>query len=226
MTLERRFVSADLEVRTEGDVAHITGYAAVFNRDSEVLGYFIEQVARGAFKKTIKEADVRALWNHDPNFVLGRNKSGTLKLSEDSTGLHYAAEANMRKQSVKDLVEDIERGDVSQSSFGFRTVKDEWDYDAEPMRRTLREVKLFDVSPVTFPAYPDATTQIERALRSLETDDRPLGELVAACQRGELRSYLTNPDSDAIAEPAESHSTSEHRPSGLHVRLAEIVLAK
>jgi hypothetical protein len=231
---ERRFVSAQLEVRTEGDIAHITGYASVFNKDSEVLGFFIERVAPGAFKKTIKEADVRALFNHDPSFVLGRTRSGTLKLAEDKTGLHYEAEANMKKQSVRDLVEDIERGDVSQSSFGFNTVRDEWDYEDEPMRRTLREVKLFDVSPVTFPAYPDTEAQIERALRSLATDEKPLPQLVAAAHNGELRSYLlTTPGvTEPVApsdEPVEDHSEERtddhsHQPGNLHSRLAELKL--
>jgi HK97 family phage prohead protease len=232
MNAERRFVSGHLEVRTEGDTARITGYASVFNRDSEVLGYFIERVAPGAFKKTIKEADVRALFNHDPSFVLGRTKSGTLKLSEDDTGLHYEVDANMRKQSVKDLVEDIDRGDITQSSFGFRTIKDEWDYEDEPMRRTLREVSLFDVSPVTFPAYPDATSQVERALRSLATDEKPLPELVEACKSGELRSYLLNTPGD-IEPAAESEEPPQHsedredghssRPDNLHVVLAKLV---
>ena len=214
---ERRFLQSDLEVRRVGETAKITGYAAVFNKDADIMGMFTERVAPGAFKKTIKDGDIRALQNHDPNFVLGRTKSGTLKLAEDTRGLHYNIDANLRKTTVRDLVEDIERGDISQSSFGFLAVHDEWDYQTEPPKRTLLENRLFDVSPVTFPAYEDTDAQIERALRSLATETHPLPDLVDALQRGELRSYLGS-------QPARAHLTvvqeiDEHRPSDLDERI-------
>ena len=166
---ERRFLQSDLEVRRVGETARITGYTAVFNKDADIMGMFTEHVAPGAFKKTIKDGDIRALQNHDPNFVLGRTKSGTLKLAEDTRGLHYNIDANLRKTTVRDLVEDIERGDISQSSFGFLAVHDEWDYQTEPPKRTLLENRLFDVSPVTFPAYEDTDAQ----MNALSVRSRP-----------------------------------------------------
>jgi len=166
--LERRSLSvAELRVDADGDddgdkMPTIRGHAAVFNQPSEEMGgwmRFREQIAPGAFKDSIKKDDVRALWNHDPNHVLGRTKSKTLKLKEDDKGL--AIEINPPKtQTARDLVESIRRGDVSHMSFGFDTQQDSWDYPKDedgkalPAMRTLHKVKLFDVSPVTYPAYP------------------------------------------------------------------------
>lgn len=131
----------------------LVGYAAVFDRWSEDLGFFREVIRSGAFRKTLSDgADVRALFNHDPNFVLGRTKSGTLRLEEDERGLRIEGDLP-DTQTVRDLViSPIERGDIDQMSFGFRAVKDEW--NADYTERELLEVQLFDVSAVTFPAYP------------------------------------------------------------------------
>jgi len=164
--IERRAFEVT-EFRAVKDTLRISGHAAVFNRMSENLGGFREQVAPGAFKQTIVEEDVRALWNHDPNYVLGRNRSGTLLLSEDQKGL--ATEITVPDtQWARDLLVTIERGDVNQMSFGFRTMEDRWERvdGMQEELRTLLRVQLFDVSPVTFPAYPQ--TDVGAAKRSLE----------------------------------------------------------
>lgn len=146
-----------VELRTaDGEAPRLVGHAAIYNSLSEDLGGFREQIAPGAFAKTLSDkADVRALFNHDPNFVLGRTSSGTLRLSEDERGL--AMDVTLPQTPlVRDMVlEPIRRGDIDQMSFGFQVVKggDSWDESGEVSVRTLREVKLFDVSPVTFPAY-------------------------------------------------------------------------
>ena len=142
----------------------IAGHAAKFDALSEDLGGFRERIAPGAFAKTIQSADIRALWNHDANFVLGRNKSGTLRLSEDASGLAF--EVDMPDtQTVRDLVmSPIARGDVNQCSFGFSTTSDKWAKVDGEWIRTLLEVDLFDVSPVTYPAYQ----QTDVAVRGLE----------------------------------------------------------
>jgi len=166
-TPERRIVPAgELRVvRAAGDGAvKIGGHAAKFDSLSEDLGGFRERIAPGAFAQTIKNGDIRALWNHDSNIVLGRNKSGTLRLSEDSAGLLWEADAP-QTQLVRDMVlAPIERGDVSQCSFGFYTLNDKWAKMDGEWIRTLLEVELFDVSPVTYPAYP--ATDV--AVRSLQ----------------------------------------------------------
>lgn len=162
--LERRVLVAPLEMRAEGETRQIVGHAAVFDQETDIGGYFVERIAPGAFSRAIQQDDVRALFNHDPNFVLGRNKSGTLTLREDEKGLHYTI-VPPDSQLVRDLVmTPIGRGDVSQSSFAFRTRREEWEDKKDYWLRTLLEVELYDVSPVTYPAFP--TTDV--GLRSLE----------------------------------------------------------
>lgn len=162
----RTMTVGELRVVAAADktLGKIAGHAAKFDVLSEDLGGFRERIAPGAFAKTITSADIRALWNHDANIVLGRNKSGTLRLSEDAAGLAF--EVDMPDtQTVRDLVmSPIERGDVNQCSFGFYTVSDKWAKVDGEWLRTLLEVELFDVSPVTYPAYQ----QTDVAVRGLE----------------------------------------------------------
>ena len=166
--MKKEIRTVPIELRVEGDeTKKITGHAAVFDKWSEDLGGFREKIRAGAFKKTIKEADVRALFNHDPNFVLGRNKAGTLSLEEDAKGLAISIEPP-DTQWARDLTTSIERGDIDQMSFGFRTVKDLWtNPDGKDTERELLEVELYDVSPVTFPAYP----QTDVGVRSIDVDE-------------------------------------------------------
>lgn len=160
----------DFEFRTapgqaEGDARIMYGYAALFNSFSQNLGGFREIIRPGAFAKTIQEADIRALWNHDSNLVIGRNKAETLVLSEDDKGLKF--EIDPPQNSMGDYwVEAVRRGDVDQMSFTFRTIKDKWIYSdtEEPDQRELIEVQLYDISPVTFPAYEST----EVGMRMLE----------------------------------------------------------
>jgi hypothetical protein len=155
MTIERRAFQLT-ELRTKHDAGlTIVGHAAVFNSLSEDLGGFREKISPGAFAQSIENDDIRALWNHDPNYPLARNKSGTLRLHEDDKGL--AIEADLVDEPFeRSLVKKIERGDVSQMSFGFLVPPkgDDWRYEDGGIVRTLNKVQLFDVSPVTFPAYP------------------------------------------------------------------------
>lgn len=154
---------AELEIRVEGEGAdekkRIAGYAAVFDSWSNDLGGFRERIAPGAFNKTLQEADVRGLLNHDPNYVLGRSKAETLELTEDTRGLRFSV-TPPDTQWARDLLVSIQRGDINQMSFGFRKIKDTWgqglaDEQGRVLKeRTLLEVALYDVSVVTFPAYP------------------------------------------------------------------------
>jgi hypothetical protein len=163
--MERRsFTATELRaIEDEKGLRHIVGYAAVFNSLSENLGGFREKIEPGAFRDSISTDDVRALWNHDSNYILGRNKSGTLALSEDERGLKIDV-SPPDTQWARDLMVSIDRGDVDKMSFGFRTLDDDWNAVNHEEVRTLKKVQLFDVSPVVFPAYPDT----EVGLRSLE----------------------------------------------------------
>ncbi len=193
MKMERRAIGiSELRtIRAEGEAPKIRGYAAVFNSMSQDLGGFREKIAPGAFKETIEAADVRALWNHDSNFVLGRNKSGTLALSEDENGLMMEV-TPPDTQWARDLMISIDRGDVTQQSFGFRTVSDSWEKKDGEEIRTLEEVELFDVSPVTYPAYPDTSV----ALRSMD----------------EWRNQNTAPDPAESDDPAAQEDKPEPTP--------------
>ena len=161
---ERRFsgVSLRMEGATAEDSGKIVGYAAVFGRSSVDLGGFTEEIAPGAFRKAIEEDDIRALVDHDSSRIVGRLSAGTLRLSEDEVGLRM--EIDLPNTTVgRDLRESVERGDITGASFGFQTVSDEWRMQDGEHHRVLKDVRLFDVGPVTFPAYPDT----EVATRSL-----------------------------------------------------------
>ena len=153
-SMEKRLF--DIETRMEeGETMNVVGHASVYNTMSEDLGGFREIIAPGAFDDVL-ENDVRALINHDGNLILARTTSGTLKLSTDEKGLKY--EFDMPETSYgKDLAISMKRGDVTQSSFAFTVENDNWETKDGMDVRTITKVKrLFDVSPVTYPAYPDA----------------------------------------------------------------------
>ena len=157
------FILDSVEGRSK-DNPEIIGHAAVFNEYADIV-WWKERIMPGAFKESIKKDDVRALFNHDSNYILGRNKSGTLVLKEDDIGSSVRI-APPDTQFAKDLVKLIERGDISQMSFAFQVIEDAWEYgeDKEPDKRDMMKVRLFDVSPVTYPAYP--TTDV--SVRSYE----------------------------------------------------------
>ena len=213
---ERRYYTTEFEARAVGDGFVIQGHAAVFNRLSRDLGGFVEQVAPGAFKRSLNSgADVRALFNHDPNMILGRSKSGTLRLGEDSVGLAY--EITLGGQTyARDLYESIERGDVDQSSFGFFNVRDEWARtDAGYPLRTLveNEISDGDVSPVTYPAYPDADSGI-RAVRSRA---EALGLDAAVLLDGIRSGRLPGEEPELVEVPEDASVQNRHR--ALHLDL-------
>lgn len=167
MEIERR-VGAGVEVREAGDGQTVmVGYAALYNVLSDDLGGFRELIATGAFADRLED-DVRALWQHDPLYVLGRTRSGTLRLSEDETGLRFEVSVP-DAQWARDAVSSIRRGDVSQCSFAFSVESDQWMVDAEAgvVRLISRFERLFDVSPVTFAAYPATSVSVQQRAQAL-----------------------------------------------------------
>lgn len=190
--MERRaFVLEDLELRAdEGAAPALSGYAAVFNSRSENLGGFVEQIAPGAFAETLRTADVRLLLNHD-GLPLARTKSGTLTLSEDARGLKFAADLEPADPDVQRLVPKMRRGDLNQMSFAFQTEIDEWDWSAKPPVRTLKQVRLFEVSVVTFPAYARTSAKVRSlvadAERTAETDAETALAAAVAMRRRRLQ---------------------------------------
>lgn len=165
---ERAFKVSELRVAEEdGHPARIVGHAAVFDQLSDDLGGFREQIKPGAFSKTLQKADIRALWQHDVNYVLGRRKNNTLRVWEDAEGLAFEI-LPPNTQWASDVLVTLQRGDVDQMSFGFRTIRDRWEQDEEDnVTRTLIEVELFDISPVTFPAYPQTSAEARSRAQEL-----------------------------------------------------------
>lgn len=200
--IQKRVFAIRPEIRAasdgEGDSAGtVTGHAAVFDTPSQPLfdwweGSFVEEVRKGAFLKTIGEADIRFLINHDPNLVLARNTADTLRLSEDDIGL--AVDADLAPTTYgRDLAVSMARGDVTQMSIMFSVVKDDWagTRDGLPLR-VISEVKLYDVSAVTFPAFEETdigmrSRDVSAMLRSLGLAEIPPEQrnaLIAALTRG------------------------------------------
>ena len=155
--MEKRFFGVKLEKRMDGESTEqvVVGHAAVFDQLSEDLGGFKERIHKNAFDDVL-DNDVRAFFNHDPNHLLARVSSGTLKLSIDEKGLKYEFSVP-DTSSGRDLLVSMERGDISQSSFAFTIDDDSWDKENGRDIRTINKVKrLYDVSPVSIPAYPGA----------------------------------------------------------------------
>jgi HK97 family phage prohead protease len=164
-TETRRVAFSNMEVRASEDGTKLIGYAAVFDSPSEPLP-FTEFVRRGAFTKTLNDgADVRLLIDHE-GVPLARTKSGTLVLTEDDRGLLVESDLDPMNPDAARLISALRRGDISQMSFAFRTVKDNWSDDRRT--RELREVQLFDVSVVTFPAYESTVAEL-RAKQDVAT---------------------------------------------------------
>lgn len=174
----------------------IRGYAAVYNSDSEWMGGFYEQIETGAFDDVLND-DVRAYFNHDENLLLGRVSSGTLRISTDKRGLFY--EVDLPKTSyANDLVELMQRGDVNQSSFAFLIERDRWEQRDGVTYRIIEKVsRLIDVSPVSMPAYPSATSELKK--RDLEPETKAEVETAADEQTPESNSTESaNVDDSAI----------------------------
>lgn len=177
----RNYDSIGFEFRKdEAGVGRIKGHAAVFDKWSEDLGGFKERIAPGAFTKTLNEADVRMLWDHNSQYVLGRKSAGTLQLMEDRQGLYFE---NSPPETTwySDLKVSMERGDITQMSFGFQVIKDEWSSDWS--KRTILEVRLLEISVVTFPAYPQTSAKV-RSLPTGITLDR-LAEIIDMRENGQ-----------------------------------------
>lgn len=180
--LETRVFEQPLELREESDGMHLEGYAAVFNSRSENLGGFTEVIQPGAFRGSLRSRnDIKFLWNHDTGSVLGSTRAGTLKLTEDDRGLKVSA-ILPNTTLGRDIKELVSRGDVTGFSFGFSMPGkggDSWNTDGT--ERTLKAVRLHEVSLVSFPAYP--ATNGTATVRGLER----------VCQRA-------NVDADALAD--------------------------
>jgi HK97 family phage prohead protease len=183
--VEQRAYDGELKAAVEGRT--VEGYASVFNSMSEDLGGFREIILPNAFSDVL-DNDVRALYNHDSNYLLARTTSGTLELKEDEKGLYYRFEMPNTSYG-NDMLELFRRGDLSQSSFGFTVEKDSWRMeDGQHVRYIERVGSLFDVSPVVYPAYTAASS----GLRSAEPQGESAAEVARETPTEELNYNLYN----------------------------------
>jgi HK97 family phage prohead protease len=161
MDVEKRTLVRPVELRAKDGARMAAGYAALFNSETDIGGYFREVIAPGAFADAIG-GDVLALYDHDMGRVIGRSTAGTLRMTEDDTGL--AVEIDLPDTTDgRDLTALMERGDIRGMSFGFMVTKETWDETVEPPLRTIQGLDLIEVSAVARPAYSDTSI----ALRSL-----------------------------------------------------------
>lgn len=157
-----RSCGAEFRARDEGGPV-IEGYFSVFNWDYELWPGAVEQVAPGAFRETLG-GDIRALANHDTRLVLGRTTTGTLTLREDDKGLFGTIKMNEQDSDAMNLYARVQRGDVSQCSFGFDILDEEFTERSDgSVLWTIRKVKLYEVSVVTFPAYVETAVSARKA---------------------------------------------------------------
>lgn len=176
-TLEKRSLCTELRAESQGDEMALVGRACSYNMLSRDLGNFREQIAPGAFSRSMSapDFDCKALFNHDPSQVLGRTANGTLSLSDSASGLNFRVQLNAKSQAHRDLWESVKRGDVSECSFAFTCDDDEWDSiqqdGATIARRTVKSARLLDVSAVTYPAYAGGATAV--SARSFDYGSAP-----------------------------------------------------
>jgi HK97 family phage prohead protease len=157
------------------DYSQIEGFAVMYNKRSEIMydywgDAFVERFAAGAFTESLAQRNQKALWNHDWSMPLGAVKSGTLNLMDQSDGLRYMIDIPNNTWG-HDAAESIGRGDTDGTSFGFRALEDMWEIveiDGDDVyQRTVLKAELYEVSPCTYPAYPDSTSEA----RSLKCRD-------------------------------------------------------
>lgn len=212
---ERRrlpLATAGIQIRSAEDASQrFSGYAAVFNTRAAIgnpLSWgFYEEIAPGAFSKTLQESDARMLVDHDSYYVVSRSSAGSLSLSEDGHGLVVDSALDEELSYVRDLKANLRNGNITGMSFGFQVVKDEWGTEDVETKdgqtgqvevRTIREIRLIEVSAVTFPAY----TETEAELRSVAGALNARGDNDAMLRHAELRPELN--DLLEVTEPAVS----------------------
>ena len=161
---QTRSIASNFTTREDGEDLKIEGYFAVFNSNYEIGPGMSESIAPGAFDNTLAE-DIRALVNHDTTLVLGRTSAHTLELRADEHGLWGRISINPKDSDAMNLYERVKRGDVSQCSFGFEIVREDTEVLEDTVHWTIEEVRLYEVSCCTFPAYESTNISAREAQR-------------------------------------------------------------
>lgn len=167
MNKRHAYFKSELKTRSESDSEkYIEGYFAVFEQETELWPGCFEKISRGAFDNSLKNNDIRCLFNHNSDFVLGRAGSKTLELHTDAHGLYGKVRINQSDSQAMDAYARVERGDISGCSFGFYPVNEEYTDRVNNMLWTVLEADTQEVSVCTFPAYPQ--TEIQARKKDME----------------------------------------------------------
>lgn len=186
-----RSIASNFKTREDGEEKRIEGYFAVFNSTYEIAPGMSESIAPGAFAETL-DGDVRALIDHETMYVLGRNQAGTLELREDDKGLWGSILINPNDQDALNLYSRVERGDVNQCSFGFDILSEETDFQENgDVHWTITQVKLYEVSVCTFPAYAETSVEARKE------DREQIMKRETEKWRAEMRAKLKGEPKDA-----------------------------
>lgn len=158
-----RTIASEFKTRDDGGELRIEGYFAVFNSIYNIWDGAEEMIAPGAFSNTLAD-DIRALIDHETMYVLGRNTAGTLELRQDERGLWGSVLINPNDQDAMNLYARVQRGDVSQCSIGFEIIREESEvFPDGKIRWTIEEIKLYEVSVCTFPAYSETSVKARKS---------------------------------------------------------------
>ncbi len=181
------YFRTDFQTRQENDAKYIEGYFIRFNEETELWPGVFEEVSPEAVVNSLKNNDIRCLFNHDTSIVLGRTGNGTLELKADEKGVYGRVKINQNDKQAMDILARIERGDINACSFGFNIIKEDiQNRDDGSVKFILREIDLKEVSPVTFPAYP--TTSISARKKDYEQYKQKQLEL----RKNKLKERLRN----------------------------------
>lgn len=163
--LEHFYANLELRAKEDRPANQIAGYFSVFDSEYNMGNGITERIDKNAFKKSLEEDDgsIRCLWNHDSNIVLGRTGNGTLRLMLDEHGLYGEIDVNEEDSDAMNALARIKRGDVSQCSIGFEILSQDITETEEGALFTIRDAKLWEVSPVTFPAYKATSCEARSA---------------------------------------------------------------
>lgn len=181
-----RTAATDFKTREDGEELLIEGYFAVFDSNYDIWPGASESIAQGAFSSSLETDDIRALTNHNTDLVLGRTRAGTLTLREDTHGLWGSIRINPKDTDAMNTRERVLRGDVSQCSIGFEIIREDTEFREDgSVHWTIREVKLYEVSVCTFPAYTE--TNVNARKRDLEEIQKRKTQVWAEQARKRLR---------------------------------------
>lgn len=184
MDKRKSFFKSDFQTREADGKKYISGYFAVFNQETRLWGDVYEAISPAAFDNAIKNDDVRCLLNHNDDIVLGRTKNQTLVLRTDDYGLYGEVEVNQADIEALNAYERIKRGDITGCSFGFDVISEKMNDRGKSVLYIIEDLKLFEVSPCTFPAYPQTEIQA-RKIQHEQTQKRTIQQ-----KKAELRKRL------------------------------------